>query len=112
MTREALAAALGTALERHESLRGDAGTSFYAQVDIPLEPDSWSALIRWTETVGPKLSALRQSRLIGSASMDLAISFLEERASLSFVVPSHVAAAIGGYGIDLEFSIYLVGEDQ
>ena len=110
MTREALEAALGTALERYEPSR-HAETSYYAQVDIPAEYDTWNALTRWTETIGPKLSTLRKNRLVGATSIDLAVTFAEGKANLSLVVPSYVATTVGGYGIDIEFSVYLVTEE-
>ncbi len=110
MARAALEAALGIELARHEPAR--TGSLHYAQVNIPIEEDIWGAITGWIKTIGPPIYLLREERLIGSICVDLAVSFTSGQMSLSVAVPGYAAKIIGSYGIDIEFSVYAVSEDQ
>lgn len=110
IARPALEAALGTALARYEPTR--TGSLYYAQVDLPIEEDIWDVIARWVKRLGPPLSKLRQEGLIGSACVDLAVSFVDDQMSLSVVMPSYAAEIIGSYGVDIEFSVYAISDDQ
>jgi hypothetical protein len=110
MARTALEAALGTVLARYEPAR--TGPLHYAQVNISIEEDIWGAIADWIKTIGPQISMLREERLVGPTCIDLAVSFANDQMSLSIVVPSYAAEIIGRYGIDIEFSVYAVNEDQ
>lgn len=70
------------------------------------------AIVDWIGTIGPKISVLRQERLIGAATIDLAIPFDADMASISIELPSFAAESVGRYGIDIEFSVYLTNEDE
>ncbi|MFT3730402.1 MAG: hypothetical protein QM780_03110 [Hyphomicrobium sp.] len=108
VARPALEAALGTTLARYEPAR--TGSLYYAQVDLPIEEEVWGAIARWVKRLGPQLSKLRQERLIGSTSLDLAASFVDGQMSLSVVVPSFAAEIISSYGVDIAFSVYAVSD--
>lgn len=109
MTKSALASALQTNLDRFEP--AGSGSMRYAQLQVPAENDGWNTILDWMQIIGPRIFALRQQRLIGPASIDLAVAFFADKASLSIEVPGHVAKTIGRYGIDIEFSIYLTNEN-
>ena len=83
----------------------------YAQLRVPTEDDGWSAVADWVGKCGPKISALRQERLIGAATIDLAIPFDAHRASISIELPSFAAERVGRHDIDIQFSVYLTNED-
>jgi hypothetical protein len=110
IARSELEAALGTALARYEPTR--TGSLHYAQVDLPIEEDVWGAIARWVKRLGPQLSKLQRERQIGSTCVDLAVSFVDDQMSLSVVVPSYAAEIISSYGVDIEFSVYKVSNDQ
>jgi hypothetical protein len=110
ITKAALEAALETELDRFEPIRS--GSMHYAQLHVPAEAGGWSTIVDWIEILGPKLAALRQQRLIGSAGMDLAIARHAGMASFSIKVPGRAAEAVGRHGVDIEFSVYLTREDQ
>jgi hypothetical protein len=48
-----------------------------------------------------------EDRRIGLAVLDIAFDYPEHGEAMSTRLPAHVAAAIGGYGIDIEVSVYL-----
>jgi hypothetical protein len=110
ISQTALEAALGTKLDRYEPARE--GSLHYAQVNMPLENNAWNAIVDCIQRVGPQISALRQERLIGSTTIDLAVSFEEHLAAISVKLPSHTAEAVGRYGVDIEFSVYLSSDDR
>lgn len=110
ITRAALETALGTTLARYEPAR--TASLHYAQIDIPIEEDIWGVIAGWIKTIGPRISTLREEGQIGAVRVDLAVSFTDSQLSHSVVVPSYVAEIVGGYGIDVELSIYAVSEDQ
>ncbi len=109
ITRSALESALQTKLDKFEP--AGSISMHYAQLDVPIENGGWSAIVDWMQIIGPRISALRQQRLIGPASIDLAIAFDADKVSLSIEMPSHAAEAIGSHGIDIEFSVYLTNEN-
>ncbi len=91
----------------------DADGSFYAQVDIPVH-NPVRALLELAERSGPAISAMLDDRRIGKAVLDLAFDYPEHGEAMSARLPAHVAAAIAGYGVDIEVSVYLtdVEEDE
>ncbi|MFP9137822.1 hypothetical protein ACLI1C_11645 [Devosia sp. XGJD_8] len=84
----------------------DAQDSFYAQVDIPVA-NPVRALLELAERSGPAIAAMLDDRRIGKAVLDIAFDYPEQGEAMSARLPAHVAAAIGGYGIDIEISVYL-----
>jgi hypothetical protein len=103
-----LEVALQTKLDRFEPARS--GSLQYAQLDVPME-NGWRTVVDWIETIGPRISALRQEGLVGPASVDLAIAFGPGKISLSIEVPSYAAEVIGRHGIEIEFSVYLTSDE-
>ena len=110
MARAALEAALGITLERYEPAR--TGSLHYAQVALPIEKDVWASILDRVRALGPRISVLRQECLIGSTCIDLAVSFAEGQMTLSVLVPSYAAEAIGRYGIDIEFTVFPTSDDE
>lgn len=108
IAKSALESALQTKLDKFEPT--GSVSMHYAQLDVPAEEGGWSAIVGWMQIIGPRISALRQRRLIGLASIDLAIAFDDDKVSLSIDMPSHAAEMIGKHGIDIEFSVYLTNE--
>ncbi len=107
----ALDAALKQLTSRFEP--EDADGSFYAQVDVPVT-NPVRALLELAERSGPAIAALLDDRRIGKAVLDLAFDYPEHGEAMSTRLPAHAAAAIAGYGIDIEISVYLtdVEEDE
>jgi hypothetical protein len=110
IARDELEVALGATVERYEPAR--TGPLHYAQVSLPIEMDIWATIVDRIQALGPRISTLRQERLIGPASIDLAVAFAEGQGTLSVTVPSHVAQAAGQYGIDIEFTVFAATEDR
>jgi hypothetical protein len=110
ITKPDLEAALQTKLDRFEGARS--GSLHYAQLDLPGEEVGWRTIVDWIEIIGPRISALRQERLIGTARIDLAVAFHADMAFLSIEVPSYAAEAAGRHGIDIEFSVYPISKDE
>ena len=100
----ALDAALKQLASRYEP--EDAEASFYAQVDVPVT-NPVRSLLELAERSGPAISAMLNDRRIGKAVLDLAFDYPEHGEAMSARLPAHVAAAIAGYGIDIEVSVYL-----
>ena len=84
----------------------DAEGSFYAQVDVPVD-NPVRALLELAERSGPAIAAMLDDRRIGLAVLDIAFDYPDHGEAMSTRLPAHVAAAIGGYGIDIEVSVYL-----
>ncbi|MDB5612766.1 MAG: hypothetical protein JWQ22_419 [Devosia sp.] len=84
----------------------DAEASFYAQVDIPVN-NPVRSLLDFAERSGPVIAAMLNDRRIGKAVLDIAFDYPEHGEAMSARIPAHVAAAIGGYDIDVEVSVYL-----
>lgn len=105
-TRQQLAldAALKQLTSRFEP--EDADGSFYAQVDVPVN-NPVRALLELAERSGPAIAAMLEDRRIGLAVLDIAFDYPDQGEAMSTRLPAHVAAAIGGYGIDIEVSVYL-----
>lgn len=93
----------------------DAEGSFYAQVDVPVN-NPVRALLELAERSGPAIAAMLEDRRIGKAVVDLAFDYPEHGEAMSARLPAHAVAAIAGYGIDIEVSVYLTDveddEDQ
>ena len=100
----ALDAALKQLTSRYES--EDAEASFYAQVDLPVT-NPVRALLELAERSGPAIAAMLEDRRIGKAVLDIAFDYPDQGEAMSTRIPAHVAAAIGGHGIDIEVSVYL-----
>lgn len=109
MAKTALEAAVQIKLDRFEPTR--LGTLSYAQLNFPAEECGWNTVVDWIKKIGPQISALRHERLIGPATIDLAIPFRPPSVSMSIEMPSYAAETISRYGIDIEFSVYLTNED-
>ena len=99
-----LDAALKQLTSRYEP--EDAEASFYAQVDGPVN-NPVRALLELAERSGPAIAAMLDDRRIGKAVLDIAFDYPEHGEAMSTRIPAHVAAAIAGYGVDLEVSVYL-----
>ena len=84
----------------------DAEGSFYAQVDVPVV-NPIRALLELAEQSGPAIAAMLDDRRIGKAVLDLAFDYPEHGEAMSTRLPAHVVAAIAGFGIDIEVSVYL-----
>tara|TARA_R110002020_G_scaffold17746_12_gene61913 strand:+ start:736 stop:1179 length:444 start_codon:yes stop_codon:yes gene_type:complete len=84
----------------------DAEGSFYAQVDVPVA-NPVRALLELADRSGPAIAAMLDDRRIGKAVLDLAFDYPEQGESMSTRLPAHVVAAIAGFGIDIEISVYL-----
>ncbi|MGV8833777.1 MAG: hypothetical protein ACOH2N_17540 [Devosia sp.] len=84
----------------------DAEGSFYAQVDVPVNSPV-RALLELAERSGPIIAAMLDDRRLGKAVLDLAFDYPEHGEAMSTRLPAHVIAAIAGYGIDIEVSVYL-----
>ena len=84
----------------------DAEASFYAQVDVAVSNPA-RALLDLAERSGPAIAAMLGDRRIGKAVLDIAFDYPEHGEAMSARLPAHVASAIAGHGIDIEFSVYL-----
>jgi len=84
----------------------DADNSFYAQVDVPVT-NPVRALLDLAERSGPAIEAMLADRRIGKAVLDIAFDYPDHGEAMSARIPAHAAAAIAGYGIDIEISVYL-----
>lgn len=84
----------------------DAEGSFYAQVDVAVN-NPVRALLELADRSGPAIAAMLEDRRIGKAVLDLAFDYPEHGEAMSARLPAHVAAAIAGFGIDIEISVYL-----
>lgn len=84
----------------------DADGSFYAQVDVEVK-NAARALLELAERSGPTIAAMLDDRRIGRAVLDLAFDYPEHGEAMSARIPAHAAAAIAGFGIDIEVSVYL-----
>jgi hypothetical protein len=109
-SQAALESALGSSLDRYEPARE--GPLHYAQFDIAVGNNGWEAITDCIQRIGPQMAALRQDGLIGSTTIDLAVSFDENKATLFVKLPSHAAETVGRYGIDIEFSVYRTADDE
>jgi hypothetical protein len=105
ITKEALEAALEARLDRFESMKS--GFNHLAQLNIPAVGDDWNNIIDCISAIGPRIAALQRETAVGKVTVDLAVTFSADYASLAIEVPSRAAAAIGSHGIDIEFSVYL-----
>ncbi len=101
--------ALGSQVERFQ-LRRD-GSSFFAQLNIPIARSAWDDVSNFVQKFGARILALQTDRRIGSAVIDMAFPIDDRMATASIGLASHVAAIIGKFGIDLEFSIYSTSND-
>jgi hypothetical protein len=108
-SQAALESALGSRVERYKLARD--GRLHYAQLDIAVGNNAWEAIADCIQRIGPRISALRQDRLIGTTTIDLAVSFHDDKVALFVNLPSRVAEIVGRHGIDFEFSIYLTADD-
>ena len=84
----------------------DADNSFYAQIDIPVT-NPVRAILDLAERSGPALASMLDDRRIGKAVLDIAFDYPPQGEAMSARLPAHAAAAIAGYGVDIEISGYL-----
>jgi len=89
----------------------DADGSFYAQVDIAPR-NAVRTILELADRSGPTLARLLDERRIGKAVLDLAFDYPTQGEAMSARIPAHVATAIAGYGIDIEFSVYLTDVEE
>jgi hypothetical protein len=102
--KEELTGALEIELDRYEPTRD--GSSRYAQISMSNDAKAWPEVVEFLETVGPRIKSLIELRLIGSASIDFAIKFPSDAATISSRIPATVAKHAGLNKIDIETSIY------
>ena len=84
----------------------DAEASFYAQVDVPVN-NPVRTLLDLAERSGPAIAAMLDDRRIGKAVLDIAFDYPLEGEAMATRLPAHMTAAIAGYGVDIEISVYL-----
>jgi hypothetical protein len=90
----------------------DEENSFYAQVDVAVNNPTRS-LLELAERSGAAIAAMLEDRRIGKAVLDIAFDYPEHGEAMSARLPAHVVAAIAGFGIDIEVSVYLTDvEDE
>ena len=99
-----LDAALKQLCSRYEP--EDADNSFYAQVDVPVN-NAVRSILELAERSGPAIAAMLDDRRIGKAVLDIAFDYPLEGEAMSTRLPAHMTAAIAGYGVDIEISVYL-----
>ncbi|MHA6297993.1 hypothetical protein [Devosia sp. CAU 1758] len=102
--QQALDTALKQLSTRYEP--EDADNSFYAQIDVAAT-NPVRAILDLAERSGPAITAMLDDRRIGKAVLDIAFDYPHEGEAMSARLPAHAAAAIAGYGIDIEMSVYL-----
>jgi hypothetical protein len=84
----------------------DADNSFYAQVDVPVA-NPVRSILEFAERSGPAIAAMLDDRRIGKAVLDIAFDYPLEGEAMATRLPAHMTAAIAGYGVDIEISVYL-----
>ena len=106
-----LEATLGATLYRYQ--RAHAGLLHHAHIDVLADggeagatADLWGEIVAGVTRIGPAIQKLKQKHAIGRASLDLAVSFPEAFALVSYALPSHVAKLVGQHDIDVDFSVY------
>ena len=104
VTQLELDAALKQLCSRFE--REDAEGSSYAQVDVDVS-NPVRALLELADRSGATIAAMLNDRRIGKAVLDIAFDYPEHGEAMSARLPAHVVAAIAGFGIDIEISVYL-----
>lgn len=104
LTQLELDAALQQLCSRFE--REDAEGSSYAQVDVDTG-NPVRALLELADRSGATIAAMLNDRRIGKAVLDIAFDYPEHGEAMSARLPAHVVAAIAGFGIDIEVSVYL-----
>ncbi|MCS6761247.1 MAG: hypothetical protein MO846_04095 [Candidatus Devosia symbiotica] len=65
------------------------------------------ALLELADQSGPAIATMLEDRRIGNAVLDPAFDYPEHGEAISTHLPAHVVAAIAGFGIDIEVSVYL-----
>ena len=100
--------ALDTALKQLSSRyeKEDADDSHYAQIDMDVA-NPVRAVLELADRSGPTIAAMLDDRRIGKAVLDIAFDYPEHGEAMSARLPAHAAAAIAGFGIDIEISVYL-----
>jgi hypothetical protein len=111
LAKTELEATLGVTVYRYE--RAQAGPLHHAHIDVVADDGEasgktalWGEIVTGVERIGPAIQQLKQKHAIGGASLDLAVSFPEALALVSYTLPSHVAKIVVRHGIDVEFSVY------
>ncbi|HEV2552074.1 MAG TPA: hypothetical protein VGU20_32500 [Stellaceae bacterium] len=110
LAKTELEATLGATVYRYERER--AGPLHQAHIDVLVDDgaahakaDLWAEIVAGVTRIGPAIGKLKQKHAVGRASLDLAVSFPEALALVSYALPSHVAKIVGQHGIDIEFSV-------
>lgn len=109
LEQEALETALKQLTSRYEA--EDADGSFYAQVDVPVDQPV-RALLDLAERSGPSIATMLEDRRLGRAVVDMAFDYPPHGEAMSARLPAHAVAAIAGFGIDIEFSVYLTDVEE
>jgi hypothetical protein len=103
-----LAKALESELDRYGRSRD--GSSNYAQISLPGDASEWQKIAQFLDEVGPRIKALIDQRLVGSASIDFAVRVKEGTWAQCFTVPATVAEKAGRHSIEIELSVYRAEE--
>lgn len=85
----------------------DSEGSHYAQLDLAVGNPT-RTLLELAERSGVAIAAMLDDRRIGKAVLDIAFDYPNEGEAMSARLPAHAVAAIAGYGIDIEISVYLL----
>ena len=89
----------------------DADNNWYAQVDLDTG-NPVRAVLELAERSGPAIEAMLEDRRLGRAVLVLAFDFPEVGESMSTRLPTHLAAAVGVHGIEIEISVYLTDVEE
>jgi hypothetical protein len=99
---------LGQELDRYEKTKD--GSSWFAQISMPGDAEEWAAVASFIAGVGPRIRALIDHKLIGSACIDFAVVVRRDAFTRYFTVPATVAEKAGLHLIDVEMSVYLTDD--
>jgi hypothetical protein len=105
INHQKLVDALGQELDRYEESKK--GSSRFAQISMQSDAEEWSSVVSFIADVGPRIKALIDHNLIGSACIDFAVLVRRDAFTRYFTVPAVVAEKAGLHSIDVEVSVYL-----
>jgi hypothetical protein len=103
--RQTLIASVGQEVDRYERSQPD--PSQYAQISMQRVAEDWEAVAAFVAGVGPRIKALIDRKLVGSACIDFAVLVKPGTYANFFTVPAAVAEKAGMHLIDIEASIYM-----
>jgi hypothetical protein len=108
--RSELEKALASELDRYERSRD--GLSNYAQMSLSGGASEWQKVTQFLDAAGPRVKALVDRRLVGSACIDFAVPVKEDSWAQFFSVPAPVAERAGRNSIEIEVSIYRTNDTR